>query len=524
MKKKERYYWSKIVLAVVLGLGVIATALSYVATSKLHDQLAAIESLKYESLDLSLWRGNLQVKGIEYRAAEAEKDTSVITCSQLGVSGVSWWDLYFHQKLKIDHLALTGVEIQLYETSLEKWKQAPQTQKENSILEVLVADFSLTEMKLSFIKKDKARLRLEDFNLQLGEIQHQFSSAKSSPTLQNFKYTLAKLIWEPANGNYAFYGAGVESSLSSKNFLVEHLELRPLRSKEAWKHKFPHRKERLHLQGNKIQANNIDFQRLLAKQELILSDFTVGESSLNVFIDETLAPCEQCYKAFIHEQLLAVPLAIGIDKIQLKNSLIEIEVYKAQENLAKVSFKKVYVSLYHISNIKERIAAHPKITADLQSDFQGKVALTAKVDFNLNDPLYGYAVRGNLAAVDLVALNEIFKVGIPAKVKTGNLQKLQFDFTGDNKLAKGSVDFQYDNLTISVMNDQKTKRKNFLSSLINRLTVKKNNVLGTKRYEKGKIYYSRKKRASIFHQWWHAIQSGLRSIVLADILLEKELK
>ncbi|MFK8101174.1 MAG: hypothetical protein AB8G15_01565 [Saprospiraceae bacterium] len=84
--------------------------------------------------------------------------------------------------------------------------------------------------------------------------------------------------------------------------------------------------------------------------------------------------------------------------------------------------------------------------------------------------------------------------------------------------------FEQDNLTISVMNNQKTKRKNFLSRLVNRLTIKKNNVAGTRRYEKGKIHYVRKKRGSIFHQWWHSIQSGLRSIILADILLEKELR
>lgn len=43
-------------------------------------------------------------------------------------------------------------------------------------------------------------------------------------------------------------------------------------------------------------------------------------------------------------------------------------------------------------------------------------------------------------------------------------------------------------------------------------------------YTKGKMYYTRVNNRGFFHQWWKTIQSGFKSIMLPDSLLNDNLK
>ena len=89
------------------------------------------------------------------------------------------------------------------------------------------------------------------------------------------------------------------------------------------------------------------------------------------------------------------------------------------------------------------------------------------------DTLQGFLMGARMGKFDITELNRLITPLSNVKINQGKLKTLQLKVKGNDRLAYGSMDMYYDDLKLSVMNEE-NKKKKFQSFLVNLLVRTKN--------------------------------------------------
>ena len=101
------------------------------------------------------------------------------------------------------------------------------------------------------------------------------------------------------------------------------------------------------------------------------------------------------------------------------------------------------------------------------------------------------------------------------KIKSGRINSLNFNFTGHNTAAKGTVVMTYDNLKVDVLKRDKNTndiKKRGLVTLVANFVVKNDNPMnGTLRESNPE--YERNEYKSFFNLVWKTLYTGMKETV-----------
>jgi hypothetical protein len=134
------------------------------------------------------------------------------------------------------------------------------------------------------------------------------------------------------------------------------------------------------------------------------------------------------------------------------------------------------------------------------------------MDFDMNSPTSRFKVKGSLSPFQLAALNPVTEFNAQIMVRSGELNRFDFDFEADSVSAIGKLWFAYDDLRISILEqkDGNTKEAKWLSFLANNLMLRSKNPR-TKILQPDDIYFERDPKRSIINYWWKTIFSGAKN-------------
>lgn len=109
-------------------------------------------------------------------------------------------------------------------------------------------------------------------------------------------------------------------------------------------------------------------------------------------------------------------------------------------------------------------------------------------------------------------LNPVLEPLAMVSIRSGRVDKFNFDFAADNKQAIGQLFFGYNNLRISVLElkDGNTKEARFASFIANSLLLRSKNPRG-KELLPDEISFQRDQKRSVLNYWWKSIFSGVRN-------------
>jgi hypothetical protein len=113
----------------------------------------------------------------------------------------------------------------------------------------------------------------------------------------------------------------------------------------------------------------------------------------------------------------------------------------------------------------------------------------------------------------LFPINGMLEPSLHMIFKAGKLNRLTFDFTANNNVSKGWMEFLYQDLDVVLLKKDPGKEYGFLSFMANAMTLSNNPAKG-KELKTVEIGFERDKNKGIIGYIWRTIQSGLIRTIL----------
>jgi hypothetical protein len=289
-------------------------------------------------------------------------------------------------------------------------------------------------------------------------------------------------------------------------------------------------RDRFTIRLNNLAIDGLNLPAYIQKQELIAKQLQMTDGLVAVYNNNSY-PKRKVNKTgkFPHQLLQSLKAKLNIEKINLSNIDISFaEFDKDSKQTGKLTFEKTNGTISNATNISKKVALNPIMTANLESYMMGQGKLMVTFNFDLKSPVGAFNYQGALTNLDGRTLNQITKPLGMVQVKTGEIKKLAFAIKADENVAKGKVDFAYNDLSVALMKKEEGKerlvRQGLISFLANNLVIYSDNPSAEGKFTSATIHYQREITASFFNYIWKTLFQGVKYSVGVSPQKEAEIK
>jgi len=289
-------------------------------------------------------------------------------------------------------------------------------------------------------------------------------------------------------------------------------------------------RDRFNIQLNNISLDGINLPAYIQKQELIANEMNITDGGMAVFNNSTFPKLNKVKTGrFPHQLLQQLKNQLTIKKINLSNIDISYaEFSKVSKMKGKITFQKTSGTITNATNAEREKKTNPIMEADLTSYVMGQGKLGINFRFDLTSPVGAFSYKGAITNLDGRKLNEVTKPLGMLQVNKGQIKKLAFDINATQDLAKGKVDFSFNDLTVTLLKKEEGKerlrKKGLLSILANALVIYSDNPRKDGKFTSATIYFKRQATASFFSYIWKTLYQGVKYSVGVTPQKEAEIK
>ncbi|WP_372774134.1 hypothetical protein [Mangrovibacterium sp.] len=262
-----------------------------------------------------------------------------------------------------------------------------------------------------------------------------------------------------------------------------------------------------------LNVGNIDLDKWFKDRELIGENVAIEQANLLIYRDKRVDIDPNRFPPMLQDVFRKIEMPFYFDTLKLNRSTI---IYSEQAietpEPGRVSFEQLEAELYPFTNLRQSRFIHPNIYLNASAKLMGASELKAGFKFDMNSPVNRFEAEGSLAPFDLTAMNPITENGASISVRSGQLNRFEFEFSGDSVAVNGKLRFAYEDLKISILayKNGNTKEAKFLSFLANSLMLKSKSPR-TRFLLPDDIRYYRDPNKSTLNYWWKAVFSGAKN-------------
>jgi hypothetical protein len=300
---------------------------------------------------------------------------------------------------------------------------------------------------------------------------------------------------------------------------VKGVQVIPMYPDLTFSRKYSTQRDRYDLNFNTIQIEGLDFTRINAEGLVYARSLTIGPAQVKIFMNRELKPSTaNKSQNFPHLALQRLSLPLIVDAVRLKNVDVAYTEYNAiPQKRGTIHIDNLRGQLRNVTNDTLQIRKHPAMVAELQTRLVKAADLDIKINFDLSAKDGAFKYTGNVGSFDMRSLNTVAEVLGMVQVKSGRVQKLDFDLSGNTTGARGTMRMYYTGLEVNLLKEgeegEPMKRKGLLSFLANELVIKDANPYKGEALRVAKIEYVRPPSSSFFSLLWKGVFTGLRETV-----------
>jgi hypothetical protein len=347
------------------------------------------------------------------------------------------------------------------------------------------------------------------FNLNNVKIENKASQGFLHSADFSFKIPETK-----KQGNFYRFETG-EMSYSSLNnrFMVKNIHIHPIFSKDIFQKKKGVQFDYYSGKIDSVYIINPDIKRWFEKEEISGRCISVNGMNLDIYRDKTTPFDESRRSLMLQDLIKSMKQQVDIDSLVLINSNISYTEKAALDNSeGTIRFSHIHARLFPFTNIKGPNKTFPDFDIKGTASIQDSCHLKVTMNYLMNNPANLFTVKGSLNKFGMRIFNPVIEPLAHISVKTGKVNRFDFNFSADQNSSTGQLFFGYDNLKIAVleMKDGNTKEAKFASFLANSLLLRNKNPRG-KEFLPDEISFHRDQRKSVTNYWWKSIFSGVRN-------------
>jgi hypothetical protein len=508
----------------LLSLVVVLVLLNFGAAYYISKKLPAIikeqknfpYNLNYKDLDVNLLTGSFTMHNA-YLAPKANMDDAVkdgIFCDigAIKVRGLSLWQLYKHNRIKVNRIIIDNPKVLMYQNSKRNVKDDVEKPFKNIIetgsLEVRNGNFKMVDIKMNPL------LKASNISLEINKIKVDSATVKENVPVRYRDYNFAC--------DSLFYNAGPMYNIALNKIIstdttlaINNFRLIPKQTRKQFVKMLDKELDQFNLQADKITVPNVDWGFTNDVLYVHAPEVVLGKVFANIYRSKEPAD-DPTRKKLYSEMLRSIKFDLKVEKLLLKNSLVEYEEQLTfARPAAKVSFSKFYATVANVYSPVNKTKKLPATTVDVQCMFMKKAPLSVKWSFNTPDVSDSFSITGHLQNLKSEDANPVSKPLMNAET-TGNLKDIKFVFNGNRERASGTFAIEYDDLKVDIYKKD-GKKKNKLVTALGNLLVKNDS---NDRPKKVDVAVERSKDKSVFNFLWKFVMQGLKQTVLPKVVGE----
>ncbi|HKJ42129.1 MAG TPA: DUF748 domain-containing protein [Sunxiuqinia sp.] len=438
-----------------------------------------VPSLKFEALKLD---EVLNDKVIHFQSVQAERPELTLNQLKTNQSGVNLYNLRVPDKLTdlVEQFSANEVDVSNGHLILNHEGKSKQINNIN--------------------------IALEKFHLDTIPSSKLLGSESVKLTLHNYAFSDSKKLY-----NFHFDNIGFDNFHNKLS--VAGLSIVPRYSRDKFQKVIRFQTD--HYQGKigSIELSNIDLKRWYNKHELVGSQVAIYDPSIQIYRDKRTPLNENQRPQLPQELIKNIELPFHFDSLTFDGgNIVYTEQAPNMPKPGKVNFKNLNLTVFPLTNMKDKLKNHPTLTVKANALLMGKSLLKTTMTYNMQSPIDQFHVEGSLAPCELTMLNPITRNEAGIAIKSGQLNRFDFDFDADNQVANGKLRFAYDNLKVTILEhkDGNTKEAKFASFLTNSLVLKSKHPR-TRILLPDDIHFKRDQKKSVINYWWKSIFSGAKN-------------
>lgn len=471
-------------------------------TNKIDSFLKA-RNIAYKEVSINFLLGNLSLKDVNY-----QKDSLHFKAANIALEGFSYLK-YIQKKefifsdLETDQLKISGNF--LHQSKKKDTIYDDKNTKTKNLPKIKIKEINLNNIEIDVLKKDKYPLIVKNIAIEIDDFELDTILKNSIP----FQYSAIKTTIIGFESQFSKVQKVQFKKLlfETDEITVDSLEIAPLKSREEYIYHLKKEKELLTLFAKEIKVDNIQLAQN-EKMSFSIDNILLDGVFFNLYLDATHLKERTKIKNLYSKSLRELPFDIDVKNIDIINSEIVYEEYTKKGNdVGILVFDDLKAQIRNINNKKNKI--EKLTTVNIQSKFMETSALHIIWTFDINNKNDDFRITGSLMNVSSKNMSAFIKPTTNVNIK-GNINKMYFDFEGNNNFSNGKMEMDFKNFDIQVLDDEK-KKKTIISWVVN-LFIKDSSKNGMVKVEVKEV--ERNITKSFWNYLWISIESGLQKSLL----------
>ncbi|WP_299007841.1 hypothetical protein [uncultured Tenacibaculum sp.] len=495
----------KIIVIIVVLFSVLILSLNYIAAGKIEKKLTETLVKKHINYTGKV-KANVLLGNISIDDFFLEKDSIHLKINNLSVKGVSYYAYFIKDKLSIDKIVLNSSIIKgKIPKDIFNAKEKDTIHKKKR-MPITIDELEIKNSALAIINDKNYPITIDNYRLKLTKLEYSKDLKTTIPFLYE-KISLKLNAFDAQGSEIQSYS--IANLKLEDNFLkLDSVKITPLKPRKNYIYHVPYEKDILDLFIKKIEVPKI---KLTNKKKLLftIDKILISDGDFGVYLDATVLNHRNKRKDLYSKSLRELPINFAIDSIKIKDTKITYEELTNKERKAGlVSFENIDAIVTNLTNVKIKDSI-PTTIVKIKSDFMGTSPLSIDWRFNIADVNDAFTIKGKLYEVSSKNINSFIEPALDIKCE-GKIDKLFFNFYGNDNFSNGDFAIAFKNLELKMLNKQKGVKK--VVSWLANLFVKNSSK---NKLEKVEIKnFERDQTRSFWNFLWKNVEEGLRKSLI----------
>jgi hypothetical protein len=323
-----------------------------------------------------------------------------------------------------------------------------------------------------------------------------------------------KVHWTSQDKLYHYEVRDIHLNSGEKKLGIHRFAIDPMLPEQRFLQQFKYANDRFDIDLQEIELANLNVP-LLVQGQVEADALVSGKSSIRIYRDLSYPHDKKSRIGTYPQQvLMKLPFDLAIGKVHFDHSFIEYKERNGKsEKSGKVQFFEVAIRVNNLTSHRQRLADNP-MQVQFNARFLNKAPVKALIHFYPDNGKF--TIEGEMGRMSAKGVNELTEPMGLAKIETGTITSLHFNFTGNDRVADGHLTVLYDDLKISLLKkdsvDKSLDKKKFASLLAN-MQVKNANPGKNDEVRRARVHYDRDIHKSFFNLVWKSIFTGVKECV-----------
>jgi hypothetical protein len=509
--------------------------------------------IDFDNVRVNFISGRMTIKNIRFAPdtliynkmkllGTAPKHLYKVAIAELVLKRIQPWKIYLDRNLEMNSLEIEHASLELSFTDLKNTKTHLEDQRSAYqrlapyLNSVKIANIIFKNSDLKYIdhsSKTNKSVALKGLYIKISDLLIDSASQYDRSRLYYTKDIYAELFGHHAmtiDKNYSIQIKEFRASTAGGYARLSGLKIIPRFKEMEFSQRFKFQKDRIAMNLEDVQLNNLDFDLLNRERRLSASSLVLKKANFSIFLNREL-PDSIRNKGLNFPQLALQRFLLNtkIDTLLLNDSRVDYSEYNpASRRKGTLTFSQINGSIFNVTNDSLSLVKNKFSDVKLTSLLMDRGRLDVAMRLNLTDPYASFDYSGSLGNIDANILNSAIRPLSLIEINSGFIEKMIFSGRGSLNGVKGQLTCYYKDLKIKLleMSDQSSrlKRKGIASIYANILIIKDDNPLPGTPVRSANFSYKRPMHSSFFNMIWKGFASALLETIGFDAPTQREIK